>query len=328
MSNSSLVSYTLLSPNHSGARTHSIDRITPHCIVGQLSAADICACFKSSSVRASCNYSVGKDGKIGLCVEEGNRSWCSSSNANDQRAVTIECASDMTDPYTMTDLVYNTLINLCVDICKRNGKNKLIWIADKNKSLNYTPASGEMIITVHRWFSNKSCPGEWLYSRLGDLASKVTSRLGGSTPTTATTNYPATPFTVKVLVSDLNYRSEGSMAGAILGQTGKGTFTITEVNAAGWGKLKSGAGWIYLGNPAYCTIGSSQASGSLPYMVKVTADSLNIRAGAGTNYGVVGAINDKGCYTITAESAGTGANKWGKLKSGAGWISLNYCQKV
>lgn len=177
MSNSPLVSYTKLSPNHSGKRTHSIDRITPHCVVGQLSAETICACFPAGR-DASCNYGIGTDGRVSLCVEEKNRSWCSSSNANDQRAVTIECASDKTEPYAMNSKVYNTLIELCVDICKRNGKKKLLWFGDKTKTLNYNPAPDEMVLTVHRWFANKSCPGNWLYSRMGDLASKVTARLG------------------------------------------------------------------------------------------------------------------------------------------------------
>lgn len=189
MSNSSLVSYTLLSPNHSGKRTHSIDRITPHCVVGQLSAASICGCFTSPDREASCNYGIGKDGQIALCVDEGNRSWCSSSNANDQRAVTIECASDKTAPYAMTDAVYAALIDLCTDICKRNGKSKLLWFGDKNKTLSYEPKADEMIITVHRWFANKSCPGDWLYNRLGDLAAKVTSRLGGGSQQPSGTLY-------------------------------------------------------------------------------------------------------------------------------------------
>lgn len=191
MSNSSLVSYTLLSPNHSGKRTHSIDRITPHCVVGQLSAASICGCFTSPDREASCNYGIGKDGQISLCVDEGNRSWCSSSNANDQRAVTIECASDKEHPYAMTDAVYQSLIKLCVDICRRNGKSKLLWFGDKDKTLAYEPKAGEMVLTVHRWFANKACPGDWLYSRLGDLAAKVTAQLGGgaSTPSTDGTLY-------------------------------------------------------------------------------------------------------------------------------------------
>ena len=187
--NSSLVSYTNLSPNHSGQRTHSIDRITPHCVVGQLTAESICGCFTSPSIEASCNYGIGKDGKIALCVEEKNRSWCSSSGANDQRAVTIECARDLNAPYAMTAAVYNSLVKLCTDICKRSGKNKLLWLGDKNKTLNYSPKSDEMVLTVHRWFANKSCPGDWLYGRLGDLAAKVTAQLGGTAADSGGTLY-------------------------------------------------------------------------------------------------------------------------------------------
>ena len=176
--NSSMVSYSRLSPNHSGQRTHSIDRITPHCVVGQLSAESICRCFTSPSRPASCNYGIGTDGRVSLCVEEKNRSWCSSSNANDQRAVTIECASDKTEPYAMNSRVYDSLVKLCTDICRRNGKKKLLWLGDRNKTLNYAPKSDEMVLTVHRWFANKSCPGDWLYARLGDLAARVTAALG------------------------------------------------------------------------------------------------------------------------------------------------------
>ena len=177
-SNSSLVAYTLLSPNHSGLRTEQIDRISPHCVVGQCTAEGLGDWFHKSSTQASSNYGIDKNGRIGLYVEEKNRSWCTSSNANDQRAVTIECASDKAEPYAMHQVVYDRLVDLCEDICRRNGKKKLLWFGDKNKSLNYQPKADEMLITVHRWFANKSCPGDWLYARLGDLAAKVTSRLG------------------------------------------------------------------------------------------------------------------------------------------------------
>ena len=181
--NSPLVAYTKLSPNHSGQRTHSIDRITPHCVVGQCTAEGLGDWFARSSTQASSNYGIDRDGRVGLYVEEKNRSWCSSSNANDQRAITIECASDTSEPYAFRDVVYRKLITLCVDICKRNGKNKLIWFGDKDRTLNYSPKSGEMILTVHRWFANKSCPGNWMYARMGDLAVKVTAQLGGSSDT-------------------------------------------------------------------------------------------------------------------------------------------------
>ena len=179
--NSKMVAYTKLSPNHTGQRTHTIDRITPHCVVGQCTAEGLGDWFAKSSTQASSNYGIDRDGRVGLYVEEKNRSWCSSSNANDQRAITIECASDTAEPYAFRDVVYQTLIKLCVDICKRNGKKKLIWFGDKDKTLNYSPKSDEMILTVHRWFANKSCPGNWLYSRLGKLATEVTKQLGSST---------------------------------------------------------------------------------------------------------------------------------------------------
>ena len=179
--NSKLVVHTKLSPNHSGQRTHSIDRISPHCVVGQVTAESLGNLFARASYQASSNYGIDKDGRVGLYVEEKNRSWCTSSSANDQRAVTIECASDTSSPYRMNDVVYQTLVGLCADICRRNGKKKLLWFGDKNKTLNYSPASDEMVITVHRWFANKSCPGDWLYSRLGDLAQKVTAELGDAT---------------------------------------------------------------------------------------------------------------------------------------------------
>ena len=196
--NSSLVSYTKLSPNHSGQRTHSIDRITPHCVVGQCSVEILGSIFLPTSRQASSNYGIGVDGRVGMYVEEKNRSWCSSSNANDQRAVTIECASDTTEPYAFKDVVYSRLVELCTDICKRNGKTKLLWLGDKTKTLNYTPASDEMVLTVHRWFANKSCPGNWMYARMGDLASKVTAALGGSAETATPTEQEESTATIKV----------------------------------------------------------------------------------------------------------------------------------
>ena len=287
MSNSKLVTCTVKSPNHSGKRTHSIDRITPHCVVGQLSASSIGGCFTSPSRQASCNYGIGTEGGVCLIVDEANRSWCSSSGTNDQRAVTIECASDKTEPYAFNNTVYNKLVDLCVDICKRNGKKKLIWIADKNTALAYNPKSDEMQLTVHRWFANKSCPGNWLFNRMGELANTVTSRLGGSTkPNTSkeeNKNFPATPFMVRVLVSDLNIRKQPKMGDNVIGQTDKGSFTIVKVSD-GWGLLKSYAdkenGWIYLENPEYVSIaGSVTTKPSTPKTYK-DGDVIKLKAGS------------------------------------------------
>lgn len=226
MSNSSLVNVVRLSPNHSGTRTHTIDRITPHCVVGQLDAETIGNCFASRNIEASCNYGIGKDGRVVLVVDENKRSWCSSSSANDQRAVTIECASDMTAPYAFNSTVYNKLIVLCADICKRNNKNKLIWIADKNKALNYTPKSNEMLLTVHRWFANKTCPGDWLYSRLSDLAIKVNAKLtSAGTNTSASTN-----TTYKVQAGAYNVKTNADAQVTKLKALGFNSFIVKENN--------------------------------------------------------------------------------------------------
>lgn len=176
MSNSPLVDYVKISPNKNSPRNHKIDTITPHCVVGQLSVEQIGAVFAPVSRQASSNYGIGPDGRIGMYVEEKDRSWCSSNAANDHRAITIEIASDMTDPYAITDQAYKALVDLCVDICKRNDIKELKWKADK--SLIGKPE--EQNITVHRWFANKACPGDYIYDRLGQIADEVNARLNGS----------------------------------------------------------------------------------------------------------------------------------------------------
>lgn len=283
--NSPLVVYTNLSPNHSGQRTHSIDRITPHCVVGQLSAESICGCFISPSRQASCNYGIGKDGRVSLCVEEKNRSWCSSSAANDQRAITIECASDLTHPYAMNSAVYTSLIKLCTDICKRNGKTKLLWLGDKNKTLNYAPASDEMVLTVHRWYANKACPGDWLYSRLGDLAAKVTAALGtpaASTGLQATSLKDMEPAAVVARVAPLftaNQKQSGILASVSLAQFilesgyGKSELAQNANNCFGMKSSLSGNSWAgsaWDGHSVYTMqTGEQNTDGSY---VTVTAD--------------------------------------------------------
>ena len=323
--NSPLVSYTKLSPNHSGQRTHSIDRITPHCVVGQATAERICECFISPDRQASCNYGIGTDGRVSLCVEEKNRSWCSSSRENDQRAITIECASDTSAPYAMNSKVYESLVKLCTDICQRNGKKKLLWFADKTKTLNYTPKVDEMVLTVHRWFANKSCPGDWLYSRLGDLAAKVTAALG-STPTEAD---PAPEPAKEEL-----YRVRKTWADA---KSQKGAYKIL-TNAKkcadanpGYSVFDKDGNAVYTGKqPAPVSEGGTDTS-SCPFMVQVSISDLNIRKGPGTSYGSSG-YTGKGCFTIVEEADGPGASKWGLLKSYAdkrnGWISLDYAKKI
>lgn len=516
--NSPLVTYKRITNNKTSPRNHAIDTITIHCIVGQWTAKQGCDYFATTDRECSANYVVGKDGSIGLSVEEKDRSWCSSSSSNDHRAITIEVASDTTHPYAVTDEAYNALIKLVADICKRNGIKKLLWKADKS----LIGQVDKQNMTVHRWFANKACPGEYLYSRHSDIAAKVNALLGeSSTATESTESATTTSVLYRVQVGAYSKKANADAqlkkvkaAGfdAIIVQVGNlykvqvGAFSkksnaeaqLTKVKAAGFdaivttnastatttttegtssttdtaktiwdffiGKglnafavagimgnlkaesslnpqnlqqtyekklgytdasytkavddgtytnfVKDSAGyglaqWTYWSRKQALleyaqsvkksigdldmqlefmwkelqgytsvmnvlkaatsvkqasdailtgyerpadqsdavktkragygqTYYSQYASGSTaattttftPYKVKVTTSALNIRKSAGTGSAVVGCIRDRGVYTIVAESSGTGATKWGKLKSGAGWISLDYTQKV
>lgn len=179
MSNSSLVTYTQLSPNHSGPRTQPISRFTPHCFVEQVTVERGCKSFEDPKRNASCNYLIGVDGRIALNVPEGFRSWCTSSAYNDQRAITVECASDATAPYEFNYKVWTSLIKLAVDCCKRNGKTKFVYIPDKAKALAYKPKNNEMLMTFHRWYAKKSCPGDWFVANAQRFADEVNEQLNG-----------------------------------------------------------------------------------------------------------------------------------------------------
>ena len=188
--NSPLATVKVLSPNHSGQRNHKIDTITIHCVVGQCSAQRIGEIFLPKERQASSNYGIGYDGQIGLYVEEKNRSWCSSSASNDHRAITIEVASDTTHPYAVNDKAYAALLDLVTDICKRNGIKKLLWQGDKN----LIGQVDKQNMTVHRWFANKSCPGDYLYNRHGEIAAEVNKRLAAAEKPAAT---PSTLYRVQ-----------------------------------------------------------------------------------------------------------------------------------
>lgn len=215
----------------------------------------------------------------------------------------------------MNDKVYASLIKLCVDICKRNGKKKLLWFANKDKTLNYAPKSDEMVLTVHRWFANKSCPGDWLYSRLGDLATKVTAELSGTTSGGGTA--PTTQM----------YRVRKSWSDA---KSQIGAYKVLD-NAKK--KADENAGYKVFdasGNVVYpaASTPTPAPSKDTSYKVQVSIANLNIRKGPGTNYDRTGQFTGKGIFTIVQESKGEGATLWGKLKSGAGWISLDFAKKL
>ena len=177
MSNSPLVSYTKISPNKSSPRNHKIDTVTIHCVVGQCSVETLGNVFAPTSRQASSNYGIGYDGRIGMYVEEKDRSWCSSNAANDNRAITIEVASDTKEPYAVNAKAYAALIDLLVDICTRNGIKELVWSTNKADRVNHKNGCN---MTVHRDYANKSCPGTYLYERHAQIASEVNKRLGST----------------------------------------------------------------------------------------------------------------------------------------------------
>ena len=415
MSNSPLVVYTKLSPNHSGKRTKKIDTITIHCMAGNCSVETCGNLFANSARQASSNYGIGTDGRIALYVDEANRSWCTSSNANDQRAVTIEVANNGGAPdWPVSAKAYAALLDLVTDICKRNGIKRLVWSTSKNDRVNHLNGCN---MTVHRDYANKSCPGDYLYNRHGQIAAEVNKRLGvkdaggstggqtsGSTETglkvgdvvdfkgtqhytsaaakdaktckpgkatiTAVAAGKAHPYHLKAIsgggstvygwanAADI---STGSTGGQTSGSTetglkvgdvvdfkgtqhytsaaakdaktckpGKATITAVAAGKAHPYHLKaiSGGGSTVYGWANAADISTGSTGTATSYRVRTTADVLNIRKGPGTNYGVAGQIKGKGIYTIVAEAAGPGATKWGKLKSGAGWISLDYVTKL
>lgn len=327
MSNSSLVSYTNISPNKTSPRKHIIDTITIHCVVGQLSAEGIASCFTEPSARASCNYGIGKDGRIALIVEEKDRSWCSSNAANDNRAITIECASDMEHPYAINDAVYQSLIELCADICKRNNIKELKWKADK--SLIGHPEEQNM--TVHRWFANKACPGDYIYERLGQIAKEVNAKLNVSESSCDSEKTENSIISIKKgdlvsIISDAKYYNGADIPNWVKAKK----WYVLEVygDRAVIDKSEDGANAIESPiNVKYLRIEDEKSD--LPYLVKVDITNLNIRKGPGTNYSRTGSFTGKGVFTIVEVKDGEGSNSgWGRLKSGAGWICLDYTNRV
>lgn len=297
MSNSSLVNYTKLSPNYS-TRTAKIDKITIHHMAGNLSVESCGNVFATTSRQASSNYGVGSDGRIGLYVEEKNRAWTSSNRDNDNRAVTIEVANDGGSPdWHVSDKALQATIDLCVDICKRNGIARLNYTGDKSGNL-----------TMHKWFTSTLCPGPYLGGKFPYIAEEVNKRLGSETP-----KKEETPK-AEVKPKDELYRVRKSWADS---KSQIGAYAMLK-----WAKKSADA---HPGYKVYDSSGNCVYPETKPesYLVKITADTLNVRKGPDADQKITTVIKKNGIYTIVDEVDG-----WGKLKSGAGWINLSYSTRV
>ena len=170
MSNSPLISYTHISPNKNSPRNQPIRKITIHHMAGYMSAKACVDMFANPARKASCNYAIGSDGAVAMGVEEKDRSWCSSSPQNDNQAITIEVANDGGAPdWHVSDKALAKLIDLCVDICQRNGIDKLDYTGDSKGNL-----------TRHNMFAATACPGLYLQSKFAYITSEVNKRISQS----------------------------------------------------------------------------------------------------------------------------------------------------
>lgn len=243
---SPLVTVTCWTTKHSGQRNQPISKITIHHMAGVGSAERCMKDHKNGIRNVSANYYIGKDAEIGQAVPESCRAWTSADRWNDNRAITIEASNSVAaDPWPISGEVYKSLIALCVDICKRNGIKEVHYTGDKDGSL-----------TIHSFYRNTLCPGPTIKGMLESHQ----------------------------IENDINAMLSGTSAAATPTMNG--------------------------------------------FKVRVTISDLNIRAGAGTNYGIVG-ICPPGVYTIVETAQGKGSSKgWGRLKSGMGWISLGFAELV
>lgn len=313
MSNSSLVTYTRISPNKTVMSNKKNTHIVIHHMAGNLSVEECGAVFAPSSRQASSNYGVDGKGNVGLYVEEKDRSWATANREIDSKAVTIEVANDQIGGnWHVSDTALNKTIELCVDICKRNNIKKLVFTGDKSGNLH-----------AHKWYASTDCPGPYLYSKFSYIANEVNKKLnGGSTPTPqptptpspstgykigdiielkpGATYYDGTAIPNWVFNSTLYYR--GANANGIIFSTQK-TGDIT-------GVVKPDA---------------VKGSASAGYLVKIDAKSLNVRKGPGTEYPITTVVSYGEVFTIVDEDEG-----WGLLKSYQkdrnGWIYLKYTE--
>lgn len=291
MSNSPLVNYTKISPNRTSPRKQAIDTITIHCVVGQCSVETLGNVFAPATRQASSTYGIGYDGRIGMYCEEKDRSWCTSSSANDNRAITIEVASDTTHPYTVTDKALAALIELCADICKRNNIKQLLWKGDKS----LIGKVNKQNMSVHRWFANKSCPGDYLYNKHPYIAAEVNKKLGtGAAPTTGsgTLYYVQTGAYKNKTNADVQYNKVRT-AGfeAIIKQTGDlyrvqvGAYSKKENAEATAEKIRSKGFEVYITNTGGTQVAAGAAPVPTPAKTIKVGSKVKVRSGAKTYTG-------------------------------------------
>ena len=354
---SPLSTYERISPNKNSPRNKNIRRLTPHCVAGNLTLEAILGLsgFQKGG-NASTTYAIDSEGKCGLGVEETNRPWTTSSSINDNEAITFEIANNGGAPdWRMSDKAINAWMDMAVEIASFYGFKKVNY---KDKPSNITSSQvetwintwakkDEMIITLHRWYAAKACPGDYLVRQLPWLIGEINKRLQDS-------KHESEPFIgegvgpiiitsdelkngckgekVKELQTKLNERSP-NLKLDVDGSFGPKTETAVKSFQASNGLSVDGVvgalTWAELNKDIIATT-KPEIKEELfkEYLIGIKVSALNIRSGPGINNPVLRTlVNDKNTYTIIEESDGPGAKKWGKLKSGAGWVSLDFTVK-
>lgn len=312
--NSSLVSYTRISPNRTINRNQPITKITPHHMAGVMSVEQFGNVVANPARQMSANYAIGNDGRIGLFCEEKDRSWCSSSPWNDHRAITIEVSNSAygdASGWPIGEAAYNSLIKLCVDICKRNGIPKLVFTGDTSGSL-----------TFHYMYNATACPGPWLKARAQDLCNKVNAQLTAPVeePKPTPTPQPSTPTTTTNIRSgDLvkinagaKYYTGGTIPTWVSQEKWyiasiKGDRAVLGLNEAKNRNIQSPI------NVKDITLVTAVAK---TYTKSLKASDLIYSEAGGR---VIGTVGSTGIFTIVEDKTINGI-VYGKLKSGAGWV--------
>ena len=318
MSNSKLVSYTKISPNRTSPRNDKIRKITVHHMAGNLSVETCGNVFQTR--QASAQYGIGTDGRIAQYVDEADRAWSTAWPDNDNQAVNIEVANDGGAPdWHVSDAALASLVDLCVDICQRNGIDKLIYTGDDTGNL-----------TRHNMFVPTACPGPYLQSKFPWIADEVNARLGIAEDKPATGGGDIVKgSTVRVKQGAKTYDG-GSLPSFVYSRDHvvfevSGDRCVITYGGVVVAAVRMSDLTLVSGGGSTSTSGSA-SQGFKAYTVKISVTELRIRSGPGTDTDSKGFIAP-GVYTIVEEANGPGASKWGRLKSGAGWISLDYATK-
>lgn len=319
--NSNLVTYTRISPFKNSPRNQPISKITIHHMAGVASLETFGNIVTTPGREMSANYAIDKDARVGLFCDEKDRSWCSSSPWNDNRAVTIEVSNSSTGGnWPISDKVYAKLIDLCVDICKRNGIPKLTYTGNKEGSL-----------TFHCYFAQTSCPGPYIKARAQEICNKVNARLTTTASKPATAK-PSTSNTSKPASTSIKKGDLVSIAGNAVYYTGASMpswvkqekWYVSEIsgNRAVLGQNEAKNRNIQSPvNTKYLSVAktSSTTSGFKSYTVNLKSTDLLYSTPGGNTKGNVGTT---GVFTIVEEKT-VGGCKYGKLKSGVGWVRLS-----